>query len=73
MSSFVTMSRSSMPLATGKPPLPKSPTELLQLSASAQRTAAITTEPGHGAAARNRLTQLGLPEGEEHVADQKYL
>ena len=67
----VTMSRSSMPLATGKPPLPKSPTELLQLSASAQRTAAITTEPGHGAAARNRLTQLGLPEGEEHEADQK--
>lgn len=58
--------RSSMPLATGKPPLPKSPTELLQLSASAQRTAAITTEPGHGAAARNRLTQLGLPEGKNY-------
>ena len=62
--------RSSMPVAMGKPPLPssaipKSPTDLLQLSS--QRPAAghpvITTEPSKS---KSRLTQLGLPEGKNY-------
>ena len=59
--------RSSLPVATGKPPLPssalpKSPTELLQLSGS--RSGAITTEPGVAVSVnKSRLTQLGIPEG----------
>jgi len=60
--------RSSMPVATGKPPLPtsalhKSPTELLQLTS--QRSA-ITTEPGVGGGPKSRLTQLGVPEGKNY-------
>jgi len=61
--------RSSLPVATGKPPLPssasalpKSPTELLQLTAN--RSGAITTEPGVAVnVTKSRLTQLGVPEG----------
>ena len=57
--------RSSLPVTTGKPPLPssalpKSPTDLLQLSGT--RGAAITTEPGVPVS-KSRLTQLGVPEG----------
>lgn len=64
--------RSSMPVATGKPPLPssalhKSPTDLLQLNqlTTAQRSA-ITTEPGVGGGPKTRLTQLGVPEGKNY-------
>ena len=59
--------RSSLPVATGKPPLPssalpKSPTELLQLTGN--RSGAITTEPGVAmSVTKSRLTQLGVPEG----------
>ena len=59
--------RSSLPIATGKPPLPssalpKSPTELLQLSGN--KCGPITTEPGVAVSVtKSRLTQLGIPEG----------
>ena len=59
--------RSSLPVATGKPPLPssalpKSPTELLQLSG--KKCGPITTEPGVAVSVtKSRLTQLGVPEG----------
>ena len=59
--------RSSLPVATGKPSLPssalpKSPTELLQLTGN--RSGAITTESGVAMnVTKSRLTQLGVPEG----------
>ena len=65
--------RASMPLTMGKPPLPtppslpKSPTDLLQLSS---RQGVVTNEPGHGT--KSRLAQLGVPEGKNYESLKSY-